>query len=375
MTKNNSKPNGSPLTAYERTKRELKKSPKRWLVTGVAGFIGSHLLEALLQLDQEVCGLDNFATGKPRNLDEIKARVSSEQWSRFTFHNADICDLPACLKSCQGVDYVLHQAALGSVPRSLANPIATNHSNVDGFLNILWAAKSAGVKRFVYASSSSVYGDHPQLPKVEAQIGDSLSPYALSKRMNELQAQVFARCYGVESIGLRYFNVFGPRQDPEGAYAAVIPKWIAAMIEMQDVEINGDGETSRDFCFVENVVQANLLAATVGTADAVNQAYNISVGGRTTLTELYQKLRSRLGRRFTHLKNARPVHRDFRAGDVRHSHADISKARSLLGYEPTHDVEQGLDEALGWYVENLVPGGRDGGLAREPAAMSAAEKE
>ena len=338
------------MNKYEALKDQLLSSQKTWLVTGVAGFIGSNLLETLLVGGQRVTGLDNFVTGRKSNLDDIKQKVGAAQWERFKMIEQDICDPEACHTACSGVDYVLHQAALGSVPRSLANPTATNESNVGGFVKIMEAAKEAGVKRFVYASSSSVYGDHPVLPKIEDQIGNSLSPYAVSKRVNELYAEVFSRCYGLECIGLRYFNVFGPRQDPNGAYAAVIPKWIASMIEARPVEINGDGETSRDFCYVANAVQANLLAATVQNVEAVNKVYNVAVGERRTLNELFELLRERLLPEFPHLAAAEPLYRDFRDGDVRHSHADISRARALLGYEPTHRIENGLDEALEWYV-------------------------
>ena len=324
--------------------------PTSWLVTGVAGFIGSNLLETLLRHGQEVVGIDNFATGNPSNLEDVRRSVDTAAWRRFRMIEGDICDLKTCRDACAGADYVLHQAALGSVPRSLADPVATNESNVKGFVNMLHAAKEAGVRRFVFASSSSVYGDHPALPKVEDQIGNCLSPYAVSKRVNELYAEVFSRCYGMECIGLRYFNVFGPRQDPNGAYAAVIPRWIAAMIEGKPVEINGDGETSRDFCYVANAVQANLLAATVENSEAVNKLYNIAVGQRATLNQLFDLLRERLLPEFPQLAATEPHHRDFRPGDVRHSHADISRARALLGYEPTHRMEDGLDEALAWYV-------------------------
>ena len=326
---------------------------KRWLVTGVAGFIGSNLLEALLRSDQRVRGLDNFSTGSSRNLQDVREKVGAERWQNFRMIEADICDWGACVDACTQVDYVLHQAALGSVPRSISNPIATNQSNVNGFVNMLCAAKEAGVKRFVFASSSSVYGDSPILPKVEGQIGNGLSPYAVSKRANELYAEVFSRCYGMQTIGLRYFNVFGPRQDPDGPYAAVIPKWIGAMMHNEPVHINGDGETSRDFCYVANAVQANLLAATTENIEAINQAYNVAVGERTTLNQLFCELRDRLLPQFPHLMQFKPLHREFRAGDVRHSHADISKARKLLGYEPTHRIDNGLDEALQWYVANL----------------------
>ena len=352
MTLRNVKANEAE-TAYPKLEDQLRGSAKRWLITGASGFIGSNLLESLLKLDQEVTGLDNFATGKRENLDQVRASVSAQQWSRLKFCEADIRDPSVCLSSCHGVHYILHHAALASVPGSVADPLATNQSNVDGFLNMLWAAREAKIQRFVYASSSSVYGDDGALPKVESQIGECLSPYALSKRVNELYAQIFARCYDTPCIGLRYFNIFGPRQDPEGAYAAVIPKWIAAMLRDDEVKIHGDGETTRDFCFVRNVVQANLLAATVESPGALNQVYNVSVGERTTLNELFQKLRARLAPRFGHLKNAKPTYTDFRVGDVRHSHADISKARALLGYEPAYNLERGLEEALEWYLSNL----------------------
>jgi UDP-N-acetylglucosamine 4-epimerase len=333
---------------------QLSHQSNHWLVTGVAGFIGSHLLETLLRLDQRVTGLDNFATGKATNLDEVRSTVPHHQWARFTFLEEGIQDAAACRRACEGVQYVLHQAALGSVPRSVADPLGSHESNVTGFLNMLNAAREAGVKRFVYASSSALYGDEPNLPKIEERVGRPLSPYAATKSMNEIYAEVFARCYDFPSIGLRYFNVFGPRQDPDGPYAAVIPRWIEAMIHNQNVRINGDGLTSRDFCYVANVVQANLRAALVENPAAVNQAYNIAVGGRTTLNELYAMLRARLASQFRHLTSAQPEYGEFRAGDVRHSQADISKARRLLAYEPTHSIEKGLDEALAWYVQQAT---------------------
>jgi UDP-N-acetylglucosamine 4-epimerase len=329
--------------------QQLRTSPKTWLVTGAAGFIGSNLVETLLRWDQRVVGFDNFATGKQSNLDELAALVGSEQWNRFRFIEGDIRDLDACQNACSGADYVLHQAALGSVPRSIEDPLLTNAANVTGFLNMLVAARDQKAARFVYAASSSTYGDHPGLPKVEDQIGRPLSPYAVTKYVNELYADVFARCYATPSIGLRYFNVFGPRQDPDGPYAAVIPKWVAAMIKNEPVIINGDGETTRDFCFVENVVQANLLAATADDPAAIGQVYNVAVHARTSLNELFALLRERLLPTYPHLREYKPVYSEFRAGDVRHSEADISKAGRLLGYAPTHSVAQGLDEALGWY--------------------------
>lgn len=341
------------VSNYDRLSSRLANESHVWLVTGVAGFIGSNLLEALLTLNQRVVGLDNFATGRRRNLDQVRAAVTPGQWSRFVMIKGDIRDSDICLEACKGADYVLHQAALGSVPRSLQDPLTTNSANIDGFLNMLVAARIAGVKRFVYAASSSTYGDHPALPKVEDVIGKPLSPYAVTKLVNELYAEVFSRVYGFHSIGLRYFNIFGRRQDPDGAYAAVIPKWIAAMVEGQPVVINGDGETSRDFCYIDNAVQANLLAAMAEHPDAANQVYNVAVGDRTSLNELFEHLRAELAPRFEHLKNLKPVHRDSRAGDVRHSLADIGKARELLGYRPTHRVGEGLREAIDWYVADL----------------------
>ena len=385
-------------TAYSQIQASLKTSPKTWLITGVAGFIGSNLLETLLNLGQRVVGLDNFATGHQRNLDEVQTLVSPTQWANFSFIEGDIRNLADCQKAMtfdpslraqrgnpslepaspviaiaaslpllamtearqsmspnphpdtHPVDYVLHQAALGSVPRSLADPLTTNATNISGFLNMLVAARDAKVKSFTYAASSSTYGDHPALPKVEYTIGKPLSPYAVTKYVNELYADVFARCYGFNTIGLRYFNVFGPRQDPEGAYAAVIPKWISGLIQGQPVHINGDGETSRDFCFIANVVQANLLAATTVNPEAVNQVYNVAVGDRTTLNELYAQLQRNLLPHYPQLQDAKPVYRDFRAGDVRHSLADISKAATRLGYEPTQRISEGLALAMPWYV-------------------------
>ena len=347
------------MTTYAQLQTRLQALPHTWLVTGVAGFIGSNLLETLLKLNQRVVGLDNFATGHQRNLDEVQSLVTPVQWANFSFINGDIRNLSDCQKACEGIDYVLHQAALGSVPRSLADPIATNATNISGFLNMLVAARDAKVKRFVYAGSSSTYGDHPALPKVEDNIGKPLSPYAVTKYVNELYADVFGKTYGLQSMGLRYFNVFGPRQDPNGAYAAVIPKWIASMIKKEPVYINGDGETSRDFCFVNNVVQANLLAATatfVEGADPqsmspVNQVYNVALGDRTTLNELYTQLKINLLPFYPYLQDAKPVYRDFRAGDVRHSLADISKAAVRLGYAPTQRIGQGLEIAMPWYIQ------------------------
>jgi UDP-N-acetylglucosamine 4-epimerase len=341
------------MNSYFEIKELLQKNPKTWLVTGVAGFIGSHLLEHLLKLDQKIIGLDNFSTGYAHNLDQVKALVSPEQWSRFKFIKGDIRNLTDCQETCREVDYVLHEAALGSVPRSIDDPILTNASNVTGFVNMLVASRDAQVKRFVYAASSSTYGDHPALPKVEEIIGRPLSPYAVTKYVNELYADVFARVYGIKSIGLRYFNVFGARQDPNGAYAAVIPRWVSSLIKNEPVHINGDGETSRDFCFVENVVQVNLLAALTENPKAINQVYNVALNERTSLNQLYKLIYDRLLPQYPHLKNFKPVYREFRAGDVLHSQADITKAKTLLNFEPTHRIDQGLDVALKWYTRFL----------------------
>jgi UDP-N-acetylglucosamine 4-epimerase len=338
---------------YEKVQELLRQRPRRWLITGVAGFIGSNLLEALLKLDQEVVGLDNFATGYARNLEQVRDAVSVKDWSHFTNIEGDIRNVSDCRRACAGVDRVLHHAALGSVPRSIEDPMATHEANLTGFVNMLVAARDAGVERFLYAASSSTYGDHPGLPKVEEVIGRPLSPYAVTKYANELYAEVFARCYGVTSIGLRYFNVFGPRQDPDGAYAAVIPRWIAQFASREPVCINGDGETSRDFCYIENAIQANLLAATTDSREALNQLYNVAVAERTTLNELFELERALLSDHFPWVRDYRPQFREFREGDVRHSQADISKAQRLLGYAPTHRVREGLREAMEWYVRNL----------------------
>ncbi|WP_434705437.1 Vi polysaccharide biosynthesis UDP-N-acetylglucosaminuronic acid C-4 epimerase TviC [Pseudomonas sp. Z1-12] len=340
------------MSRYNELVATLPKSPRVWLITGVAGFIGSNLLETLLKLDQSVIGLDNFATGHQRNLDEVKGEVSADQWARFTLKVGDIRTLDDCRNACEGVDYVLHQAALGSVPRSLADPILTNASNIDGFLNMLVAARDAGVKSFTYAASSSTYGDHPALPKVEDVIGKPLSPYAVTKYVNELYADVFYKSYGFNTIGLRYFNVFGKRQDPNGAYAAVIPKWTAAMILDQSININGDGSTSRDFCFIENVVQANLLAATEEKNHALNNVYNVAVNARTSLEELFSMLKAMLAD--LGVSYARePVYKDFRAGDVLHSQASIEKIKNNLSYAPDHSVAEGLRVAMPWYLKNV----------------------
>lgn len=340
------------MTRYEQLLQELPQNPKTWLITGVAGFIGSNLLETLLKLNQRVVGLDNFATGHQRNLDEVQSLVTTEQWARFQFIEGDIRNLDDCNKACESVDYVLHQAALGSVPRSINDPITTNATNIDGFLNMLVAARDAKVTSFTYAASSSTYGDHPALPKVEDVIGKPLSPYAVTKYVNELYADVFARTYGLNCIGLRYFNVFGKRQDPDGAYAAVIPKWTAAMIQGEEVFINGDGETSRDFCYIDNTVQMNLLAATTTSPETTNQVYNVAVGDRTTLNQLFEAIQSALETNGIN-NNTNPNYREFRVGDVRHSQADVSKARSLLGFEPKYQIKDGIAKAMPWYARFL----------------------
>ncbi len=338
-------------SAYERLQERLKKEQHTWLVTGVAGFIGSNLLETLLKLDQHVVGLDNFATGYQRNLDEVESLVTPEQWKNFTFIKGDIRNLEDCRRACENVGYVLHQAALGSVPRSLVDPITSNAVNIGGHLNMLVAARDAKVNSFTYAASSSTYGDHPALPKIEDQIGKPLSPYAVTKYVNELYAEVFARSYGFETIGLRYFNVFGRRQNPNGAYAAVIPKWAGSLLKGEPVYINGDGETSRDFCYIDNVIQANLLAAMTHNAEAKNQIYNVAVSGRTTLNSLYGMLRNALFRHGVQ-PEVQPVYREFRAGDVRHSQADIDKACRLLGYRPDYTIAQGIPFAVDWYASH-----------------------
>jgi len=340
------------MTQYNNVKNQLKAAPKAWCVTGAAGFIGSNLIQTLLDLNQTVIGLDNFSTGYQKNLDEVQSLVSEEQWSRFHFIEGDIRDLDTCQQAVKGCDYVLHQAALGSVPRSIDDPITSNAVNVSGHLNMLVAARDEGIKGFVYAASSSTYGDHPGLPKVEDTIGSPLSPYAVTKYVNELYGSVFDTAYGFKSTGLRYFNVFGPRQDPQGAYAAVIPLWTAAIIEGETLYINGDGETSRDFCYVDNAVQANILAA-VAQGDAAGQVYNVACNVRTSLNELKDILYTALKTHDDDVNAPEVVYRDFRAGDVRHSQADIGKANGLLGFEPTHQIKQGIDEAMPWYLESL----------------------
>ena len=357
------------MSAYEILRETLHKDSRTWLVTGVAGFIGSNLLEALLKLNQRVVGLDNFSTGYQYNLDEVRNNVTHEQWDNFQLIEGDISSLEDCRRAMiftpptaaskarqndgAPVIHVLHQAALGSVPRSIENPIATNQSNIDGFLNMLVAARDAKVKSFVYAASSSTYGDHPALPKIEDRMGKPLSPYAVTKLVNELYADVFARTYGFQTIGLRYFNIFGRRQNPNGAYAAVIPKWISSMIREEPVYINGNGETSRDFCYIENAIQANLLAATTINQMAFNQVYNVAVGERTSLNELFEYVRKLLSSNYSHLTYYKPVYRDYRQGDVQHSLASIEKAIAHLGYEPKYRICDGLAECILWYMQDI----------------------
>ena len=342
------------MSKYEEVLQHIRRRPRRWLVTGAAGFIGSHLVEHLLGQGQSVVGLDNFSTGKAENLEHVRKAVGAERWKAMRFIEGDIRSLATCRQACEGAELVLHQAALGSVPRSIDDPLSSNDSNINGFLNMLTAARDAGVARFVYASSSAIYGDHPALPKVEPVIGKPLSPYGLTKGVNEQYAGVFAECYGFRAIGLRYFNVFGPRQNPDGEYSAVISAWIGALLRGQTAYVNGDGMNGRDFCYVENVVQANLLAAMVDNPAATNQAYNVALGEQTTLNELFEMIRLLLVPRLPHLQAVRPVHREPRRGDVRFSQADISKARKLLGFRPTHRVLEGLEKTVDWYAANLV---------------------
>ena len=338
------------MATYSSIKKSLLSNPQTWLITGVAGFIGSNLLETLLELNQKVVGLDNFSTGSDLNLQEVQSLVSKKQWSKFKFIKGDISNLKSCELACQNIDYVLHQAAIGSVPRSIKDPIKTNKSNITGFLNMLVAANNANVKSFTYAASSSTYGDHTKLPKKEDIIGKPLSPYAVTKYVNELYADVFFKAYGFNSIGLRYFNVFGKRQTPKSTYAAVIPKWIHAIIANEEIFINGDGKTSRDFCFVDNAVQANILAATTNNKRALNTIYNVALGDRTSLNELYKILQDLVGKKNI-IRHDKLVYHDFRDGDVRHSQADITKAHKLLGYRPTYRVLAGLESTVNWHFK------------------------
>ncbi len=340
------------MSAYDDLWAALAAEPKRWLVTGAAGFIGSAIVETLLALDQNVVGVDNFVTGHRRNLDDVREKVGDARAARFELIEGDICDQAVCRQACEGIDYALHQAALGSVPRSIDDPLNSHRANVDGFLNIMLAARDAGIKRVVYASSSSVYGDHPALPKIEANIGRQLSPYAVTKRIDELYARVVQDCYELESVGLRYFNVFGRRQDPDGPYAAVIPRWIQRLLAGDDCLIFGDGEHSRDFCYVDNAVQANLLAATVDNPKATNRVYNVGLGDRTTLNELFAMIRDLVGSHRPAVAGVEAVHADPRPGDVVHSQADISALRELIGYEPTHRIGEGMAETVSWFIDN-----------------------
>lgn len=339
------------MSKYLKIKKNLLLEPKKWLITGVAGFIGSNLLQELLELNQWVVGADNFSTGMEKNLEDVKKQVTKKQWSRFDFYKGDISKKSFCKLICKDIDYVLHQAALGSVPRSLKDPLKTNNSNVTGFLSMLVAARDSNVKNFVYAASSSTYGDHKALPKKEDRIGKPLSPYAITKYVNELYAEIFFKSYQFNSIGLRYFNVFGKRQSPNGAYAAVIPRWLYAIANNKNVYINGDGTTSRDFCYVENAVQANILAATSNNADVLNQIYNIAVGDRTSLNDLHQIITKEI-KKCRNIRCLNPVYRDFRDGDVLHSQADISKAQKLLGYRPTHNIRSGIQSSISWYLKH-----------------------
>ncbi len=342
------------MNKLEELKEELKKIQRTWLVTGNAGFIGSNLTEFLLSNNQKVVGLDNFSTGYQHNINDVLSQVGKEAAKNFMFIEGDIANLEICEKACEGVDIILHQAALGSVPRSIADPVTSNRSNITGFLNMLTAAKDAGVKRFVYASSSSVYGDSRELPKVEERTGNLLSPYAAMKMTNELYGGVFKRTYDMETIGLRYFNVFGRRQDPNGAYAAVIPKWVDSLLTGEDVYINGDGETSRDFTYIDNVIQMNILSGLTDNPEAFGEAFNVAVGGRNTLSELYLLINKELDKHIKSFDSKKAIYRDFREGDIRHSNANISKARNFIGYVPTHDIYQGMEEAIEWYIENSI---------------------
>ncbi len=345
------------MSDYEKLQAYLLNNQSTWLITGVAGFIGSNLLERLLILNQKVVGLDNFETGFQHNIDQAIRDAEKSKGvplsSNFRFIKGDIRNFDDCEKACKGVDYVLHQAALGSVPRSIENPINTNQANINGFLNMLVASKEVKVKRFVYAASSSTYGDHPDLPKVEDRIGSPLSPYAVTKLVNELYANVFSKTYNFKTIGLRYFNVFGKRQNPNGAYAAVIPKWVSAIINNEKIYINGDGSTSRDFCYVDNAVQINILAATSINENSADQVYNVALNEQTSLNELYGMIQEKIFERIDGLSRQNPIYRDFRQGDVLHSLADINKARNLLGYDPKFKISKGMDETVNWYVKNL----------------------
>jgi len=340
-------------TRFDEVCEDLINNPRRWLVTGVAGFIGSALLEKLLDLGQTVVGVDNFISGHKKNIDDVLS-INPDERLQFTFIEGDLRDPAVANKACKDVDIILHEAALGSVPRSMKDPIASHQHNVDAFLNVMWAANEAGVKRVVYASSSSVYGDHPGLPKHEDRVGKLLSPYAATKRVDEIYAQIFQDCYGMQLIGLRYFNVFGRRQDPNGPYAAVIPRWISALLEKKPVVIFGDGSNSRDFCYVDNVVQANLLAGTAPDPEVTGTVYNCGCNGRTDLKQLFTMIRDDLAKDFPDLADAEPVFESPRPGDVLHSQAAIDKITAALGYEPTHQVVDGMAETVTWFAQRLA---------------------
>jgi len=339
---------------YQNLRSSLKRNPKRWLITGVAGFIGSNILKELLNLNQSVIGLDNLSTGHQNNLDDLKKNTHVDKWKNFSFLEGDITDFNICKRSVKDVDFVLHQAALGSVPRSIKDPLNTNKSNIEGFLNMIYASKESKVKRFLYAASSSTYGDHKALPKKENAIGNPLSPYAVTKRVNEMYADVFGKVYGLNSVGLRYFNVFGPSQDPKGAYAAVVPKWIDAMKKGKTIYINGDGKTSRDFCYIKNAVQANLLASTCKKSISINQVYNVAVGEKTSLNSLFQLIQDEFLNLDPKFKKVTPVYRDFRAGDIKHSLANIAKASKHFNYQPTHKIAEGIKETVAWYLSTQL---------------------
>jgi len=341
------------MREFERKIQYLKSNRRKWCVTGAAGFIGSNLVEFLLSHNQSVVGLDNFATGHRHNLDQVQQLLSESEWENFSFIEGDIRDMDTCQSACESVDFVLHQAALGSVPRSLEEPLVTNEVNVNGFLNMLIAGRDHQVESFVYAASSSTYGDSPGLPKQEEIIGNPLSPYAVTKYVNELYASVFQSCYGFKATGLRYFNIFGQRQDPEGAYAAVIPKWVASMLKGEQVYINGKGDTSRDFCFVDNAVEANILAALADNPNASGQVYNVALNDQTSLVKLYTSIRQAIEDRLPGIAINEPLFRDYRAGDVLHSRANIAKARDLLGYDPEYKVKKGLEISMDWYIQDL----------------------
>ena len=340
------------MNKYDESINFLKENSKTWLITGVAGFIGSNLLETLLKLNQNVIGLDNFSTGHRSNLEKVKSLLGEERYKKFHLIEGDIRNLDVCVKSAKDVDFVLHQAALGSVPRSIEDPIETNSVNISGFVNMLVASQRCNVKKFVYAASSSTYGDHPGLPKIEEEIGKPLSPYAVTKVANELYADVFYKVYGIKSIGLRYFNIFGPRQDPNGAYAAVIPKWTSRIFNESVVKINGDGKTSRDFCYIDNAVQANILSALTDNEDAINQVFNVAYGERTSLDDLYEKIKKLALTHNSDLKIKPAEYLEFRPGDVKHSLANIDKAKKLLGYSPQFSLDHGLNISIPFYLSD-----------------------